>query len=186
MSEISPDDPDADFEDLKAVPALSQINPVGVYKDREYRSFNVLQVGVFGVGVSGVKPHSGMKVAANSITSTLLTGSPGIIPAASYISLTLESLYIGCVANTASSVTGVPQQCTVAFTAYQPGSDIAYETINEQFDPTDKVLSSMAKVTFPSRWKKMSKISIAIVQATTTSPLAALFFDDISYELYKS
>ncbi len=32
MSEISPDDPDADFEDLKAVPALSQINPVGVYK----------------------------------------------------------------------------------------------------------------------------------------------------------
>ena len=102
-----------------------------------------------------------------------------------YTSFTLESLYFGCVLNTVSSVTGVPEQCTVAFTAYLPGSDVAYHTINQQFNPTNALRSNMAKATFPSSWQKMGRVDIAIVQATSGAALSALFLDNVSYELYK-
>ncbi|KAK5170314.1 uncharacterized protein LTR77_004901 [Saxophila tyrrhenica] len=176
----------AKFDDLTAVPGISQINPVGIYKGINYRSFNVLQNGVLGAAqVSGVKAQSGSQVAANSITGTVLTGSPALIPASPYKSFNLQSLYFGCVVNSAVSVSGVPQQCTVAFTSYLPGSNVAYQTINQQFDPSNAVLSKMTQVTFPKSWQKMGRVSISIVQATTTSPLAALFLDNVQYTLFK-
>ncbi len=106
----------ATFDDLTAVPALSQINPVGTYKGLKYRSLNVLQVGVLGAAqVAGLKPQSGSQVAANSITGTVLTGAPSISVASPYKSFDLQSLYFGCAVNSAASAVGVPQQCTIAF-----------------------------------------------------------------------
>jgi hypothetical protein len=82
-------------------------------------------------------------------------------------------------------VAGVPQQCTVAFTSYYPGSSKPYQTINAQFNPTNAVLSKMTKVSFPSSWNKMGKVSVAIVQSTTSSSLTGLLIDNVSYQLYK-
>ncbi|KAK3714703.1 hypothetical protein LTR37_007683 [Vermiconidia calcicola] len=174
----------ATYDDLKAVPGISQINPVGTYKGLVYRSFNVLQPGVLGAVVVGLKPQSSKNVAANSITASILTGSPALTPAPPFKSFILHSVFFGCVANTVSSVATVPQQCTVAFTAYKPGSSVPFGTINQQFDPTGPVLSSLNKATFPESWGKVGKISVAIVQATTTSTLTGLFLDDAQYTLY--
>lgn len=176
----------ATFDDLKAVPAISQINPVGNYKGLNYRSFNVLQPGVLGVvQVAGIKPQSSPNVAANSITGTVLTGSPALIVNSQYTSFDLQSLYLACVVNSASSVAGVPQQCTIAFTAYKAGSKTAFQTINKQFDPTNAVLSNMVKTTFPSSWNKLQRVEVAAVQATSTEPLNAVFIDSVSYKLNK-
>lgn len=173
----------ATFDDLTGIPAVSEINPVGTYKGLQYNSFDVLVQGVAGVFVTGIIPQSGDQVAANSITGDVLSGAPAFIPASPYKTLNLQSLYMACVANSVESVTGVPEQCTIAFTAYLPGSNVAYQTINEQFDPTNAVLSKMTKVTFPAEWIQMAKIEIAIVQSTTTSALTALLLDNVAYSV---
>lgn len=81
------------------------------------------------------------------------------------------------------SAAGVPQQCTLAITAYRPGSNVAYQTVNEQFNPTNTVLSTMSKVTFPSSWQKIGRVDFAIVQSTLTSQLTGLLIDNIDYDL---
>ncbi len=97
----------------------------------------------------------------------------------------LSSLYFGCVINSLESAAGVPQQCTIAVTAYLPGSTVVYQTINQQFNPASPLLSKMAKATFSSSWQKMGKISIAVVQSTTTSTLTGLLIDNLQYTLCK-
>ncbi|KAK3720806.1 hypothetical protein LTR37_003469 [Vermiconidia calcicola] len=169
----------ATYDDLKAGPGISQINPAS--STAPSTSF---QPGVLGVTIAALKPQSGKNVAANSITGSILTGSPALTPAAPFKRFTLHSCFFGCVANTVSSVAGVPQQCTVAFTAYKSGSSVPFDTINQQFDPTGPVLSSLNKATFPESWAEVGKISVAIVQSTTTSTLTGLFIDNAQYTLY--
>ena len=161
----------ATFDDLAAVPGASELTPVGTYDGLKYNSWTVLSAGVAGDVVAGVKPQSGHQTAITSLTDSVLNGAPAFIPASGYKTLSLKSLYFGCVANTATSLLGVPEQCTVSFTAYKPGSTKAYQTINQQFDPSNAVLSKMAKATFPSSWQKMGKIEIAVVQSTTGASL---------------
>jgi hypothetical protein len=96
-----------------------------------------------------------------------------------------EAIWSSATDHVDAGVAGVPQQCTVAFTSYYPGSSKPYQTINAQFNPTNAVLSKMTKVSFPSSWKKMGKVSVAIVQSTTSSSLTGLLIDNVSYKLYK-
>ncbi|EHK97891.1 hypothetical protein GLAREA_06337 [Glarea lozoyensis ATCC 20868] len=172
----------ATFQDLTALPALSQINPIGTYKGLQYRSFNLLQVGLLGAipPPVGINPPSPFNVAANSITGTILTGSPAFI-ASSVKSFDIYSTYIACVANTALSVAGLPTQCTISFTAYKKDKTTVFDTVNAQFNPTG-LLSDMYKVVFPSSWTDLRQVDIAIVQATLTSTLSALFIDDVKYK----
>ena len=97
----------------------------------------------------------------------------------------LEFRNFGCSVNTLNSAAGVPQGCTVAFTAYKPGSKVAYQTINERFNPTGDTVSKLAKATFPKTWQKMGKIEISVVESTATTDLTALDIDSVSYTLYK-
>ncbi len=53
-----------------------------------------------------------------------------------------------------------------------------------EFNPSNAVLSTLTKATFPKSWTKMGKVAISIVQSTTTSPLTALFIDNVHYTLY--
>jgi hypothetical protein len=192
----------ATFQDLTAVPALSQISPVGTYKGINYRSFNVIgklpsfalhnpiktndlcpaEVGVLGAlpPPVGLIPPSPYKLAANSITGTLLTGSPAFL-ASGIKSFDLYSTYIACTANTAISILGVPTQCTIAFTAFKKDSTVAFETINAQFNPTG-LQSTLIQVVFPSSWTGLTQVDIAIVEATATSALTAFFIDDVKYK----
>ena len=80
---------------------------------------------------------------------------------------------------------GVPQQCTIAFTAYKVGKSSPYQTVNVQFNPTNKVLSNMVKATFPKGFTGLSRVEVSVVQATSTSPLNALLMDNVSYKLNK-
>ncbi|KAF7196701.1 hypothetical protein HII31_02071 [Pseudocercospora fuligena] len=175
----------ATFDDLTALPGAAELTPVpNPYKGLNFKSWDVLQAGVAGQVPAGVLPQSGTQTAVTGVTNSVLTGGPAFIPSGGYKTLDLQSLYFGCVANTVTSVAGVPQQCTIAFTAYLPGSTVAYQTINQQFDPTNAVRSNMVKATFPSTWIKMGRIDIAVVQSTTTSTLTGLLIDNVAYKVY--
>ncbi|CZT18131.1 uncharacterized protein RCC_03971 [Ramularia collo-cygni] len=175
----------ATFDDIKALPALSELSPIGVYKGLEYRSFDTLVAGLLGQVPTGVLPKSGNQVAVNGLTDNLLTGSgPAFIPANGNKALDLESLYFGCVVNSVETVTGVPTECTVAFTAYLEGQEVSYETINQQFNPENLLRAEMTKAVFPKTWCKMGKIEIAVVQALATSTLTGLLLDDVKYKVY--
>ncbi|KAK5170312.1 uncharacterized protein LTR77_004899 [Saxophila tyrrhenica] len=174
----------AKYDDLPGMIGASQLNPVGTYLGLTYRSFNVYKFGLKGVAVSGFKPESADQAAGNSITANVITGSPAIYPAAPYKSFDLKSLYFGCNVNTATSAAGLPEQCTIAFTSYLPGSNVAFQTINQQFDPTNAVLSDLTKAVFPASWSKIGRVSLAIVQSTSTTPLAAFIIDNVEYNLY--
>lgn len=196
----------AKFDNLPSVPAISELSPVGTYSKPQpdpqepprsptlltpklvglvYNSFNVLQQGVLGIITTGIKPQSGLNVAANGITDSVLRGGPAISPAKGYKSFDLQSLYFACVVNSVESAAGVPQQCTIAFTAYKPGSSKPFETINKQFNPTNPLLSKMVKAEFPRSWTKLARVDVATVQATTTSTLSGLLIDNVSYKLNK-
>jgi hypothetical protein len=175
----------ATFDDIAAVPAVPELNPVGVYKGLNYVAFDVLVQGVDGILLTGVEPHSGDQVAANSITGDLTSSSgPAFIPASGYTELDLESLWFGCVVDSVASVTGVPEECTIAFTAYKCGSEVAYQTINQQYNPENLLKAPMTQAVFPSSWTGMGKIEIAIVQGELTSTLSALLIDDVKYNVY--
>lgn len=150
-----------------------------------YKSFNVLQQGVAGIITTGVQPQSGLQVAANGITDSVLRGGPAFLPAKGTKSFDLESLYLACVVNSVESAAGVPQQCTIAFTAYKAGSSKPFQTVNKQFNPTNPVLSKMSRADFPSSWSGLQRVDIATVQATTTSTLSGLLIDNVAYKLNK-
>ena len=152
----------------------------------KYKSFNVLQQGVAGVITTGIRPRSGLNVAANGITDSVLRGGPALLANAPTKSFDLQSLYLACVVNSVESVAGVPQQCTIAFTAYKKGSaGKPFQTVNKQFNPTNKVLSDMRRADFPSSWTGLEKVEVAVVQATSTEPLNALLIDDVKYVVNK-
>lgn len=89
----------ATFDNLAAVPAIPEINPIGTYMGLTYNAFNVLQQGVLGIIAAGIKPQSGTQVASNGITDSVLSGGPAILPASPYKSFNLKSFFFGCVAN---------------------------------------------------------------------------------------
>lgn len=151
----------------------------------KYTSFNVLQQGVAGVITTGVTPQSGRNVASNGITDSVLNGAPSIAPAKGYKSFDLQSLYLACVVNSVESAAGVPQQCTIAFTAYKYGSKSAFQTVNQQFNPTNAVLSKMTKATFPTSWYNLARVDVAVVQSTTSSTLSGLLIDNVAYKVNK-
>ncbi|THV69403.1 hypothetical protein D6D19_02046 [Aureobasidium pullulans] len=155
----------ATFDDLTGIPAVSEINPTGV------------------LGISGTPAQSGNQVAAASITNYLATG--GVSIAADTVKyFDLQSLYFLCAVDTVSSAVGVPEECSVAFTAYKKGSDVAYDTFNAQFNPDTALSSKMHKVEFPVSWFGLEKVDIAVVSAATTETLTALLIDTVSYKSY--
>ena len=171
----------AAFDDLTGIPAVSEINPVGSYKGLKYNSLDILQTGV--LGISGTPAQSGNQVAAASITNYLATG--GVSIAADTVKyFDLQSLYFLCAVDTVSSAVGVPEECSVAFTAYKKGSDVAYDTLNAQFNPDTALSSKMHKVKLPVSWFGLEKVDIAVVSAATTETLTALLIDTVSYKSY--
>lgn len=173
----------ATFDDLTAVPGVSELSPVGVYKGLNWTSLDVLQLDLNGDEVAGVNAESSPNVAANGVTDDLVHG--GIrITTATVSAFDFQSAYIACVVNSVETVAGVPETCTVAFTAYKAGSTIAYQTINEEFNPTNAVTSNMQKVVFPSTWLAMSRVDIAVVQSTSSATLTGFLLDSVSYKTY--
>ncbi|GAB7366490.1 hypothetical protein MBLNU230_g8283t1 [Neophaeotheca triangularis] len=179
----------ATFDELPSLPGISQINPVNVHKGINYNSFNVVSVGVDVLGlpltgvIPGVLPQSGRQYIGTSITESLTRGGPAfIIDGESFKSFDLQSLFFGCAVNAVQSVAGVPQQCTIAFTAFKRGSDSAFETINVQFNPSG-LRTGLTQARFPRSWDKLSRVDIAVVQATSTEALNVLVVDDVAYKL---
>ena len=196
----------ATFDDLPAVPAVSQLNPVGTYSTNTtpnmplppphpltqspQRASNTTA----STSSSRASPASNSQASPPNPASTSpptaspATSSPAprpLSPAKPYNTLDLQSLYFACVVNSVESAAGVPQQCTIAFTAYKKGSQSPFQTINKQFNPTNAVLSKMAKATFPRSWEGVERVDIAIVQSTTGASLSGLLIDDVAYKLNK-
>ncbi|THY13034.1 hypothetical protein D6D00_10286 [Aureobasidium pullulans] len=111
------------------------------------------------LGISGTPAQSGNQVAAASITNYLATG--GVSIAADTVKyFDLQSLYFLCAVDTVSSAVGVPEECSVAFTAYKKGSDVAYDTFNAQFNPDTALSSKMHKVEFLSRGSASRRLTL--------------------------
>lgn len=176
----------AKYDNLKTIPAASQLSPITKYMGLNYTSFNVLQTGVAGVNEpTGVLPESGDQIAATGVVNNILKGNPALNVLAPYKSFTLEYLYFGCVANSVISPTGVPIECTISFTGYKPGSTKPYKTINQSFNPSNTLSSNMTKAVFPKTFAKLGRVDLAIVSSPTTATLTAFDMDNLAYELYK-
>ncbi|RDW85013.1 hypothetical protein BP6252_02603 [Coleophoma cylindrospora] len=164
----------ATFEELSAVPALPELTNVGFYDYLNYQGFDVLQA-----GVNAVWPQSGVKVAANAITGSLLHGPPAFIaPSGSF---SLASLYFGCVIDTVEAVVGFPESCTIAFEAFKQGKSTPLGTVTKQFNPTGLANNAMAVVEFPDSWTGLASVQISIVGAPSTTALAVLLIDNVAY-----
>lgn len=123
-------------------------------------------------------------MAATSLTTIATQGGPALEPAEGFKSFDLDSMYFGCVVNTAVSAAGASQQCTLAFTVYKKDREEPFETINKQFDPSG-LNSKMVKAEFPADWRDIVRLDVTQVQATTTQALNAVFIDNVSYKLNK-
>lgn len=179
----------ATFDDLKAVPAVSVLSPIGSYEGLDYNSLNLLQAGVPVVNVlpTGLLPQSGSQGAANGIITGLTQGGPSLTISGTTISFDLIYLYFGCLINSVSTITGVPEQCTLAFTAYKKGkSSTPFQTVNFQFNPTNPLRSKMTKAEFPKSWTGLDRVDIALVQATTTSAASGFLLDNVAYTTYST
>lgn len=131
----------------------------------------------------GLLPQSGRQYIVTGITETLSEGSPAfVVDGESSKSFDLQSLFFGCVPNTVQSLAAVPQQCTIAFTAFKRGNDSPFETVNVQFNPSG-LRSGLTKASFPSSWDKLTRVDIAAVQATSGEALNALVIDNVAYKL---
>lgn len=171
----------ATFDDLPSLPGVSQLNPVGNYKGLNWNALDVLQAGV--LGINAVLPQSGINVAANGVTDTLLAGGISIT-AQSVKSFDLEYAYFGCVVNTLETAASVPQACTVAFSGYKKGSNKVFKTVNQQFNPTNALISKMTKATFDSAFKGLDRVDVAVVGGVTPSALTGLLIDNVQYKTY--
>ena len=171
----------ATFDDRTALPGVSQLNPVGNYKGLNWKALDVLQAGV--LGINAVLPQSGINVAANGVTNTLLEGGISIT-AQSVKSFDLQYAYFGCVVNTVETAASVPQACTVAFSGYKKGQSEVFRTVNQQFDPTNPLLSKMTKATFDSAFAGVDRVDVAVVGGVTPSTLTGLLIDNVQYRTY--
>jgi hypothetical protein len=172
----------ATFDDLKALPGVAEINPVGNYKGLNWKALDILQAGVAGIA-TGVSPQSGNNVAANGVTDTLLNGGISIT-AQSVKSFDLQYAYFGCVVNTVETVASVPQACTVAFSGYKKGSSKVFKTVNQQFNPTNAVVSKMSKATFDSAFAGLDRVDVVVVGGLLPTTLSGLLIDNVSYKTY--
>jgi hypothetical protein len=171
----------ATFDDLASLPGVSELNPVGNYKGLNWKSLDVLQAGV--AGINAVLPQSGINVAANGVTNTLSSGGISIT-AQSVKSFDLQYAYFGCVVNTAETLASIPQACTVAFSGYKKGQSKVFKTVNQQFDPTNAVISRMAKANFGSAFAGLDRVDVAVVGGVTPSTLTGLLIDNVQYKTY--
>ncbi|KAM0718843.1 hypothetical protein Q7P37_005915 [Cladosporium fusiforme] len=169
------------FDDRVSVPGVSELNPVGNYKSLNWRGLDVLQAGV--LGINAVRPQSGINVAANGVTSTLLQGGISIT-AQSVKSFDLQYAYFGCVVNTVETAASVPQACTVAFSGYKKGQSKVFKTVNQQFNPTNLLISKMTKATFDSAFAGLDRVDVAVVGGVTPSTLTGLLIDNVQYKTY--
>jgi hypothetical protein len=173
----------ATFDDRTALIGLSEVNPVGNYKGLNWKALDVLQAGV--LGINAVLPQSGINVAANGFTNTLLEGGISIT-AQSVKSFDLHYAYFGCVVNTVETAASVPQACTVAFSAYKKGQSEVFRTVNQQFDPTNPLLSKMTKATFDFAFADLDRVDVAVVGGLTPGTLTGLLIDNVQYRTYGS
>jgi hypothetical protein len=172
----------ANFDDRTALPGASEINPVGNYKGLNWKALDILQAGVAGIA-TGVTPQSGNNVAANGVTDTVLAGGISIT-AQSVKSFDLQYAYFGCVVDTVETVASAPQACTVAFSGYKKGSSDVFKTVNQQFDPTNAVVSKMSKATFDSAFAGLDRVDVAIVGGLLPNTVTGLLIDNVSYKTY--
>lgn len=172
----------ATFDDLPSVPGVSELNPVGNYKGLNWKALDVLQAGVG--GINAVLPQSGKNVAANGITSTILQGGGISITAQSVKSFDLEYAYFGCVVNTVETAASIPQACTVAFSGYKKGQSKVFKTVNQQFNPTNPLISKMSKAAFDSAFAGLDRVDVAVVGGITPSTLTGLLIDNVQYKTY--
>jgi hypothetical protein len=172
----------ADFDDRKAFPGVTVMNPVSNYKGLNWKALDVIQAGVAGI-TTGVTPQSGNNVAANGVVETLLAGGISIT-AQSVKSFDLQYAYFGCVVNTLETVASAPQPCTVAFSGYKKGSSEVFKTVNQQFNPTNAVVSKMSKATFDSAFAGLDRVDVAIVGGLLPNAVTVLLIDNVSYKTY--
>ncbi|KAK5130092.1 hypothetical protein LTR08_002480 [Meristemomyces frigidus] len=172
----------ATFDDLTATPLLSELSPVGTYKGLNWAALDVLQAGVAGIE-EGVQPQSGANVAVNGVTDTLLNGALSIT-AKTVKSFDLESAYFGCAINTLETVASVPQQCTVAFTAYKFGVASPFHTVNQSFSPSDLLNSEMTQAIFDYNYEGVDRVDVAVVGGVTPGTLVGLLIDNVQYTTY--
>lgn len=172
----------ATFDDLPSLIGVSELNPVGNYKGLNWRALDVLQAGIG--GINAVRPQSGINVAANGITSTILQGGGISITAQSVKSFDLQYAYFGCVVNTVETAASVPQACTVAFSGYKKGSSKVFKTVNQSFSPTNPLISKMTKATFDSAFAGLDRVDVAVVGGVTPATLTGLLIDNVKYTTY--
>lgn len=172
------------FDDLTAVPALPEVDPVGTYKGLQWNAFNVLEQTLG--KAAAVEPQSGLNVASNGFTDDL-DSSPSIQIISSYSTFDLQSLYFGCVIDSLESVAGVAEDCTITLTAYKKSAPTTpFATAALGFTPSNPLLANpMVHYTLPSSWSGLDKVDFAVVASTTPGTLTALLVDSVSYVLHK-
>lgn len=179
----------------RAIPQLAKYenlqeplgNFIGTYMGINYTAFQIADVGIGGgAELTGVIPKSGSHFAGVGPGNDILVDTPSLAVATSYSSFSLKYLYMGCVVTTVETDEDVPEACTLAFTAYKPGqSKVAFDTINQHFNPTNLTLSKMTKAVFPRSWAKMGKIEVAVVDSTSPPDTVTYVIDNTKCDLFK-
>lgn len=175
----------AKYDNIKTTPAVPELNLIRKYMGLRYNALNAAQFGLAKAEVSGVIPKSGDQVAVTGFATETLHGSPALMAASPFKSFGLKQIYQGCLAGTAEQAASVPVACTLAYTAYKPGQSIPFDTVNQDFTPSNLTLSKMTKATFPASWAKIGKIEIAVVASTVPTNAVAFALDNVKYNLYK-
>lgn len=166
----------ATFDDITSNPALPETSLVGDYMGLQWGGFAATSTAL--VPIQPVQAQSGKQVAAHGL---------GLDPTSITVdsktrAFSPQSLYFGCVPDTEASVASVPETCTVAFTAYR--GDVAVETINESFKPTNALSSKMVKVNFPASFAGVTRMDMAVVSSEVGETLTAVLIDSASYITY--
>lgn len=173
----------ATYDNIPTGPAVID-KSVGTYMNIQYNGFDAIQTRVNGTVLTGLVPESGDQVAVTGVLHSIIEGAPALSPALPYKDFELLSTFFECTVNTVASLSGAPEPCTVVFTAYKPGKTVAFDTINEQFNPATPTLSNLTEAIFPQAWSNLGKVEIAIVASTVATDSLALFLDNTRYRLF--
>lgn len=59
-----------------------------------------------------------------------------------------------------------------------------YQTVNQQFNSTDLLISKMSRATFDSAFAGLDRVDVAVVRDAAMDTLTGLLIDDVQYKTY--
>ena len=153
------------FDTLPAIPAEGRLNPVGIYLNISFPSFDV---GDPAITVAGIPPESKPNYAFGVGSASSPAEMTISYPESKVKSLSLTSTYYGCEANLDQSTASIPQNCTITATGYKAGSSKAAALEVFTYTVPKGVLTApMAFGTFGSAFRGLQTVTFVTSPAGT-------------------